>query len=210
MNITGISFSYAENSLQTRGLQLLSKNISLNVYSMLDFDMPICNSNKSDGNVPNSVIEFDRVLKDADILIFAISEATSHYCAGFKNAMDWLVVKSKFNAKLGTDYTITDKPIFIITFTPTVYSEAMNGARHFEMTTHLLKKLGSNVIDQFVVHDSWRTIIPNNEQHLENISTKIKDFASNYAIKERKEPIDDTSSTGWLKLYNNWDEKWKE
>lgn len=211
MNITSISFSYADNSLQTRGLQLLSKNVSTNVYSMLDFNMPICNSNKSDGIVPESVVKFNNILKNADILIFAISEATSHYCAGFKNAMDWLVVKSKFNAKLGTDYTITDKPIFVITFTPTVYSTAMNGARHFEMTKHLLEKLGSNVVEQFVVHDSWRTIVPNNEHHLENISTKIKNYAENYILKEKKEPIADIStSSSWLELYNNWDKKWKE
>ena len=71
---------------------------------MTDFDMPICNSNKSDGNVPQSVNKFVDVLNNADVLVFAVSEATGHYSAGFKNAMDWLVVKSKFNAKLGTNY----------------------------------------------------------------------------------------------------------
>lgn len=211
MNIVGISFSYAENSLQTRGLSLLSKNIPMKVYSMLDFNMPICNSNKSDGVVPLSVDKFNSVLESADILIFAISEATSHYNSGFKNAMDWLVVKSKFNARLGTDYTITDKPVFVITFTPTVYSEAMNGARHFDMTRHLLEKLGSNVVDMIVVHDCWRTIIPGNELHLTEVSKSIEIFADNYqpnTISKDKD-TDDTSSTRWLELYNEWDNKWK-
>jgi NAD(P)H-dependent FMN reductase len=208
MNIVGISFSYAENSLQTRGLKLLSKNIPIQIYEMSDFDMPICNSNKSDGVVPESVEKFNKFLNDADILIFAISEATSHYSAGFKNAMDWLVVKSKFNAKLGTDYTITKKPIFVITFTPTVYSEEMNGARHFDMTRHLLEKLGSDVIDMFVVHDCWRKIIPNNEECLQELSNSIEIFANSYAPRHNDANYDN-SSPKWLELYHSWNDKWK-
>jgi NAD(P)H-dependent FMN reductase len=209
--IVGISYSYAHNSLQTRGLTLLSKTIPMSVYDMLDFDMPMCNSNKSDGVVPFSVDKFNSVLEEADILVFAISEATSHYNSGFKNAMDWLVVKSKFNARLGTDYTITDKPIFVITFTPTVRNESMNGARHFDMTRHLLEKLGSNVVDMFVIHDCWRTIVPGNESHLTELSKSIKIFDSNYqsSTLSKYKINDDTSSPRWLELYNEWDNKWK-
>ena len=85
MKVVGISFSYADNSLQMRGLKLLQEKLDMEVFGMLDFNMPICNSNKSDGNVPNSVEQFVKKLDDADVLIFAKSEATSHYCAGFKN-----------------------------------------------------------------------------------------------------------------------------
>jgi NAD(P)H-dependent FMN reductase len=208
MNIVGISFSYAENSLQTRGLRLLSENISMSVYDMLDFNMPICNSNKSDGIVPHSVEQFNTVLNNADILIFAISEATSHYSAGFKNALDWLVVKSKFNAKIGTDYTISNKPIFVITFTPTVCKKSMHGARHFNMTQHLLEKLGSNVIELFVVNDSWKTIIPGNKLILTDISEKIQKYSSQYN-PVKQELLEDTSSTSWLRKYNEWNDKWK-
>ena len=152
MQLTAISFSYADNSLQTRGLKLLQEKLDMQVFDMLDFHMPICNSNKSDGVVPVSVDKFVDVLEQSDVLIFAVSEATSHYCAGFKNAMDWLVVKSKFNARLGTDYAITDKPIFVITFTPT--SNEPNGGRHFDMTTELLQKLGADVKECHLINNS--------------------------------------------------------
>lgn len=210
MHISGISFSYASNSLQTRGLTLLKKTFALDdVWDMNDFDMPICSSNKSDGIVPQSVHHFDSVLAKADILVFAISEATAHYPAGFKNAMDWLVVKSKFNSRLGTDYTISNKPIFVVTFTPTVKNEHNNGARHFAMTRHLLEKLGSNVVNMYVVNDAWRTIVPGNHSAVQNIATEIVNYSSTYVKPESVIPIEDTGSTGWLKLYNDWDSKWK-
>lgn len=206
--LVSISFSYAENSLQTRGLKLLSENISMSVYDMLDFNMPMCNSNKSDGIVPTSVNEFIDVLENADVLVFAISEATGHYSAGFKNAMDWLVVKSQFNAKLGTNYAITNKPIFIITFTPTKYEP--NGARHFEMSSHLLTKLGSNVIDTHVVNNSWNTIIPGNVDAVENYCTKIKNFINDYELPIKDTALINDNSNGWLSAYNEWDKKWTE
>ena len=59
MNVVGIGFSYADNSLQTRGLKLLNdKQLFTDMYEMLDFNMPVCNSNKSDGQVPDSVNKF--------------------------------------------------------------------------------------------------------------------------------------------------------
>ena len=207
--ITGISFSYAENSLQTRGLYLLQDIAGINkVSDMRQFDMPICNSNKSDGVVPESVEEFVKTLAESDILVFAISEATSHYSAGFKNAMDWLVVKSKFNARLGTDYAITDKPIFVVTFTPTKKNEANNGGRHFDMTVELLEKLGANVVHTEVIHDAWHTIVPGNYDPVNNLSKEILHFSKAYK-PIIKESIEDTGSPGWLDLYNEWDSKWK-
>ena len=205
MKIVGISFSHAENSLQTRGLKLLNEEkLFDSIYDMTDFDMPVCYSNKSDGNVPDSVEQFNSAL-DADILVFAISEATSHYSAGFKNAMDWLVVKSKFNAKLGTDYAITDKPIFVITFTPT--TKAPNGARHFEMTEHLLTKMGANVIQSFVVNDSWNCVVPGAFTNVKYIYDSIREYSSTHVSKEKKE-IKDNSMT-WITDYEKWNTKWK-
>ena len=80
MKVVGISFSYADNSLQMRGLNLLQEKLDMEVFGMLDFNMPICNSNKSDGNVPISVHNFINVLKGSDILVFAIPEMTAQYC----------------------------------------------------------------------------------------------------------------------------------
>jgi len=205
MKIVGISFSHAENSLQTRGLKLLNEEkLFDSIHDMTDFNMPVCYSNKSDGNVPDSVEQFNSAL-DADILVFAISEATSHYSAGFKNAMDWLVVKSKFNAKLGTDYAITDKPIFVITFTPT--TKAPNGARHFEMTEHLLTKMGANVIQSFVVNNSWNCVVPGAFTNVKHIYDSVNEYSSTHVSKAKKE-IKDNSMT-WITDYEKWNTKWK-
>ena len=32
--------------------------------------------------------------------------------------MDWLVVGKQYNASLGQNYSISDKPVYVITFTP--------------------------------------------------------------------------------------------
>ena len=208
IKVVGVSFSYASNSLQTRGLKLLQEKLDMQVCDMLDFDMPMCNSNKSDGNVPSSVNEFIDVLNSVDVLIFAVSEATSHYCAGFKNAMDWLVVKSKFNAKLGTNYAITNKSIFLVTFTPTKYEP--NGARHFEMTTQLLEKLGANVVKSHVINDSWKTVIPGHTAAIKDVYNDLTAFLSKYTPSNTHIPEkDDNSSLKWLDAYNEWDSKWK-
>jgi len=208
MNILGISFSYADNSLQTRGLRLLKEKVDMKVLDMLDFNMPICNSNKSDGIVPASVEFFVKELDKADILIFAVSEATGHYCAGFKNAMDWLVVNSKFNARLGTDYAITDKPIFVLTFTPTKYKP--NGSRHFEITTELLEKLGANVINCCAINNSWETVRPGGFTAVKDVYSAIESFKCAYTPKGKKTSCkEDTNSLTWLKNYNEWDIAWR-
>ena len=65
MKLTAVSFSYAKNSMQTRGILLL--NHKLNFENIIDIhDIPVCDSNKSDGVVPDSVIEFDKALENAD------------------------------------------------------------------------------------------------------------------------------------------------
>ena len=208
MQLTAISFSYADNSLQTRGLKLLQEKLDMQVFDMLDFHMPICNSNKSDGVVPVSVDKFVDVLEQSDVLIFAVSEATSHYCAGFKNAMDWLVVKSKFNARLGTDYAITDKPIFVITFSPT--SNEPNGSRHFDMTTELLQKLGADVKECHLINNSWKTVIPGGFNAVLSVYSAVTSFLGTYIPSSAKTRCkDDYSTLTWLKTYNEWDLVWR-
>lgn len=208
MKVLGVSFSYANNSLQTRGLKLLQEKLDMQVVDMLDFNMPMCNSNKSDGLVPNSVEQFVSALEQADVLIFAVSEATSHYCAGFKNAMDWLVVKAKFNARLGTDYAITDKPVFVVTFTPT--TKRPNGARHFDMTTELLEKLGADVKECHLINDSWKTVIPGGFNAVKSVYSAVNSFLGSYTPNSTKTRCkDDYSSLTWLKTYNEWDLAWR-
>ena len=98
--ITGISFSYAKNSMNTRGLKLMNLD---ETYDMSDFNMPICDVNKSDGKVITRVHNFLKVIEDADVLVFAVPEATAHYSAGFKNAMDWIISVSYTHLTLPTN-----------------------------------------------------------------------------------------------------------
>lgn len=209
MKVVGISFSHAENSLQTRGLYLLQDILPLDsVCDMTNFNIPVCNSNKSDGVVPSSVQELIDVMESADVLIFAISEATGHYCAGFKNVMDWLVVKAKFNARLGTDYAITNKPIFVVTFTPAKNPNV--GNRHFKMTTELLEKLGAKVQKTSVIPNSWKTVIPGHYAALKDVYNAVSEFLNLYTPNSTTtHQKDDTDSIHWLKDYNEWDMQWK-
>ena len=205
MKLTAVSFSYAENRMQTRGIFLLSHKLDFeNVIGIND--IPVCDSNKSDGVVPDSVVEFDHALEDADALVFCIPEATAHYSAGFKVAMDWLVVKSNFNSKLGADYSITGKPIYVFTFTPT-YKDG--GFRHFDMIEHLLsEKLGADVRKCFAMQDGWRKVVPNNYDYVEEQCNYILDDLKNYTFKEKKSAKSNYDIDKWLKLYEQWNDQW--
>ena len=198
--ITGISFSYAKNSMNTRGLKLMSLN---NVYDMNDFNMPICDINKSDGKVTQGVNKFIVKLIDADILVFAIPEATAHYSAGFKNAMDWIICATNFNADLGQDGPFSNKPVYVITFTP-VISNA--GDRHFDMTKHLIEKMGGIVYNSFVKHNGWNECVPGNykwirKEREEILNTKMPE------VIERKIDMLDRPNV-WIEQYNKWNNKW--
>ena len=37
--------------------------------------------------------------------------------------MDWLVVGKQYNASLNQNYSISDKPVYVITFTPALDSD---------------------------------------------------------------------------------------
>ena len=197
---TGISFSYAKNSMNTRGLQLMQLD---ETYDMTDFNMPICDINKSDGKVITRVHNFLNVIKEADILVFAVPEATAHYSAGFKNAMDWIICATSFNADLGQDGPFSNKPVYLMTFTPVVKGA---GGRHFDMTKHLVEKMGGVVHNSFVKNNGWKECIPGNydwvkKECIEIFNTEVLDHV------ERKPAMDDRPSR-WVEQYKEWDDKW--
>lgn len=218
--IVAVAFSYAENSMNMRGLTLMDELLFFDgQYDMNDFNMPLCNSNKSDGNVPEGVNKFIKVMRDADILVFAIPEATGHYAAAFKNAMDWLICESKFNSDIAVDGAFYNKPVWVVTFTPVIPAvtpgesyEIGAGGRHFEMTRHLLnEKMGGAVHQEmFVFNDGWQYCRPGNVDWVRDACNEILraiDFdpgerAPSYSMKDR--PVK------WLKRYEEWDASWKE
>ena len=115
--IVAVNFSNSPKSMQARGLQLMDKFIGFHKYvNLIDFDIPVLDSNVADGSVPESVIKFDKALIDADAYVFAVSEMMGGYCGTFKNAMDWLVVKTNFDKRLDIPYSISHKPMYSITF----------------------------------------------------------------------------------------------
>jgi multimeric flavodoxin WrbA len=205
MRIAGISFSYSEDSMGYRGLTLMDHYLQFDSITMID--LPLCNSNKPDGNVPDSVNQLCDTLEQADVIVFSIPEATGHYGAAFKNAMDWLVVKANFNADLGQRYAFANKPMFVITFTPCFETDNA-GDRHFEMTSHLLKdKMGANLRTMFVKHDGWKNVIPDNYNFVHDECQEILQ-AVPMATNSYKQSM--TSYVGgWTKDYNEWNTKWK-
>lgn len=205
--ISGFSFSYSSNSMQTRGLQLMNKLIMFySCKSVADYNIPICDSNVCDGVVPPSIKKFDCDLNQADILVFAIAEFTGHYSSGFKNALDWLVVKSRYNNSLGTSYGFSNKPIFVITFTPTRKA----GHRHFEMTKHLLEdKMGGKVINLYVKNNCWNELTPNNETFVKKECNQIINFSQEWTGYSKPKTKEYANADLWLQEYSNWNDKWK-
>ena len=134
--IVAVNFSCSPKSMQQRGIKLLNKFIPFHkIVNLGDFNIPILDTNMADGNVPDSVIKFDKALIDADAYIFFIAEMMGGYCGTFKNAMDWLVVKSNYDKDLNIPYSISHKPMFSVTFSPSY----KNGGRHADEIKRLLK-----------------------------------------------------------------------
>lgn len=203
MNIVGVSFSYSNNSMAYRGLCLMNK--FLNFSNLIKIDLPMCDSNSPDGMVPQCVTNFSNQLQEADVLVFSIPEYTEHYSAGFKNAMDWLVVASNMNSSLGKNYSISGKPIYVCTFTP---AKKGAGQRHFEITKKLLSKLGADVKDCFVKNNGWDTVVPHNYQFVERECNTI--LNTQLTTKTELAKSDMTSQVpGWIEKYNNWNDLWK-
>ena len=189
---TAISFSYSDDSMNYRGLRMM--NHFINFDNLITINLPMCNVNGPDGEIPKELNELhDKIIK-SDKLVFAIPEYSGHYSVGFKNFMDWLVVKSNYNADLGQDYCITDKLIYVITFTP---SKKGAGDRHFDMTKELIEKLGGKVKKMYVKNDCWDNLQPDNLNFVEKESKEIL----------RSSMKDEVN--GWIKKYNDWNDKWK-
>ena len=190
--ITAISFSYSDDSMNYRGLKMMNHFINFN--NLIRINLPICNVNGPEGKTPKELDELSEIISKSDKLVFAIPEYSGHYSVGFKNFMDWLVVKSNYNADLGQDYCITDKSIYVITFTP---SKKGAGDRHFDMTKELIEKLGGKVKKMYVKNDCWDNLVPNNFSFVEKESKEIL----------RSSMKDEVA--GWIEKYNDWDNKWK-
>ena len=199
-NVVGISFSHAKNSMNTRGLKLMGFD---DVYDMSDFNMPICDVNKSDGKVLARVHNFLNRMAEADILVFAVPEATAHYSAGFKNAMDWIICATNFNADLGQDGPFSNKPVYLMTFTPVVEGA---GGRHFDMTKHLIEKMGGKVYNSFVKNNGWKECVPSNYEWIRKEREEILNTKMPKPINRKKDMLDRPNV--WIEQYNEWDKLW--
>ena len=205
--ISAFSFSNSPDSMNTRGLRLMdTRGLKFHkLKDMGDYNIPVCNSNKCDGQVPLSVKKFDSDMQKSDIIIFAVPECTGHYSGVFKNAMDWLVVKSYMNNSLGTTYGFSNKPVILITFSPA--KEA--GDRHFDMTRELLQKMGAKVIHSFVKNDCWKNLYPNNNDFVAKECSFITTFSNQFEPYEKMEVRQWQNTDDIQKLYDDWNNKWK-
>ena len=94
---TAISFSYSDDSMNYRGLRMM--NHFINFDNLITINLSMCNVNGPDGEIPKELNElYDKIIK-SDKLVFAIPEYSGHYSVGFKNFMDWLVVKSNYKVR---------------------------------------------------------------------------------------------------------------
>ena len=67
--IVAVNFSNSPKSMQGRGITLLNKFIPFHkIVNLGDFNIPILDTNMADGNVPDSVIKFDKALIDMGVL----------------------------------------------------------------------------------------------------------------------------------------------
>jgi len=210
MKFLGLSFSHARNSLQSRGLSLVDRFLQFDQrLSLADFNIPICDSNRPDGVVLDSVARLDRAFEEADALVFAVPEAGGHYSAAFKNILDWLIVKHKFNSQLGKNYSLSGKPVYILTFTPTVPG---SGGRHFEMTRSILtEKFGAVVRRSIVFNKCWEHVLPENFDFVKTSSFDILEDAKLFLATSSK-PEGTARSVydveKWMAQYKRWDDQW--
>ena len=206
IKISAFSFSNNPNSMNTKGLFMMNDYINFHVCkSMSDYNMKLLDTNDVDGKVDEGIKEFDKDLHDTDVFVFAVPEHTAHYSAVFKNAMDWLVVKSNMNNNLGSTYGFSYKPIVLITFTPSKKS----GGRHFDMTKNLLEKMGGHVVKTFVKNDCWDNLYKDNIGFIKNECEYIDTFKQNIVTIEKQEPKQWKSKDEMITSYNKWLEKWK-
>ncbi len=119
--------------------------------------------------------------------------------------MDWLVVKSNMNNNLGTSYGFSHKPIILITFTPSKKA----GGRHFDMTKHLVEKMGGNVVKSFVKNDCWDNLYKENIDFIKEECEYISEFKKDLVTIEKQEPKQWKNKDDMISSYNKWKDKWK-
>ena len=207
--IVAVNFSNATNSMQGRGIKLLNKFIPFHkVINLKDYNIPVLDSNMADGRVPDCVIDFDKALIDADAYIFFVAEFMGGYCGQFKNAMDWLVVKTNYDKDLNIPYSISHKPMFSVTFSPS----NTNGGRHANMMKDLLKNFQVINNGHIVFNRGWENCVPNNYQWVEEEAKKMYKVLNTPYEKKNKitEHTDVRTICKWLHLYKEWDKKWQD
>jgi len=207
--IVAVNFSCSPKSMQSRGIKLLNKFIPFyKVVNLGDFNIPILDTNMADGNVPDSVIRFDKALIDADAYVFFISEMMGGYSGTFKNAMDWLVVKTNYDKDLNIPYSISHKPLYSVTFSPSY----KNGGRHAEYIETLLKMFQVIYHSHIVFNRGWEKCIPDNYEWVKKGAEIInKELSKPYEKKNKiTESTDVRTICKWIHLYNDWDKKWQD
>ena len=193
--ILALSTSQAPNSINYRGLQLLSCEFD-RIDSLADYDIPVVNANGMDADIPEDVTAVFDMMHQYDKFIFAVPEFTGMMSSSTKNLLDWAVVISNMNLDHGKGYPWSDKHVILLTFTP---SGKEGGSRHMAQTKDIFKKLGANVIHTDVFTYGWKHVIPGNEAHFVDASDKI----NNYLLYK-------SDNKDYFKNeYIKWNEKWK-
>tara|TARA_B110000858_G_C17800253_1_gene474855 strand:- start:474 stop:1058 length:585 start_codon:yes stop_codon:yes gene_type:complete len=193
--ILALSTSQAPNSINYRGLQLLSCEFD-RIDSLADYDIPVVNVNGMDADIPEDVAAVFDMMHRFDKFIFAVPEFTGMMSSSTKNLLDWAVVISNMNLDHGKGYPWSDKHVILLTFTP---SGKEGGSRHMAQTKDIFKKLGANVIHTDVFTYGWKHVIPGNEAHFVDASDKI----NNYLLYK-------SDNKDYFKNeYIKWNEKWK-
>ena len=193
--ILALSTSQAPNSINYRGLQLLSCEFD-RIDCLADYDIPVVNVNGMDADIPEDVTAVFDIMYQFDKFVFAIPEFTGMMSSSTKNLLDWAVVISNMNLDHGKGYPWSDKHVILLTFTP---SGKEGGSRHMAQTKDIFKKLGANVIHTDVFTYGWKHVIPGNEAYFVDASDKI----NNYLLYK-------SDNKDYFKNeYIKWNEKWK-
>ena len=193
--ILALSTSQAPNSLNYRGLKLLSCKFD-KIDCLSEYNMPVVNVNGMDADIPKEVSKVFDMMNKFDKFVFAIPEFTGMMSSSTKNLLDWAVVMSNMNLGHGQGYPWTNKHVILLTFTP---SGKEGGSRHMAQTKDIFKKLGANVIHTDVSTYGWKHIVPNNQEHFKEFSDKI----NNYLLYKPD------NKDYFKNEYNEWNNKWK-
>lgn len=194
MTTLALSTSQSPNSINYRGLQLLSCDFD-RIDCLADYDIPVVNVNGMDADIPEDVTAVFDMMHKFDKFVFAIPEFTGMMSSSTKNLLDWAVVISNMNLAHGKGYPWSDKHVILLTFTP---SGDEGGSRHFPQTKEIFKKLGANVIHTEAFTNGWKTVIPGNREIFKSASQRI----NNYLLYEQ-------SNKDYFKIeYERWNDKW--